>query len=121
MLVWIRVGTAQRPPSPLKKGDACDCKSRHERPDLAGENAARRAVMNDTPSCWREDTQLPVGEPYSRMAVECPALRVGNGERDKAWAAGKDSVVDEINRTHPAIVASLLGGWPHKEDVQRGA
>ena len=30
--------------------------------------------MNDTSSCWREDARPPVGEPYGRMAVECPAL-----------------------------------------------
>src|SRR5712692_1090063 len=117
----IRIRTAQCPPSPLEECDACDSKSRREGPDLAGENAAGRAVMNDTSSCWREDARLPVGEPCSRMAVECPASRVGNGERDNAWTARKDPVVDEINGTHPAVVACLLCGRPDREEVQRGA
>ena len=75
--------------------------------------------MNDASSCGRDDTRLPVGEPYSRMAVECPALRVGNWEGDNAWTAGKDPVVDEINGTHPAGVACLRGGRPDREEVQR--
>ncbi len=117
----IRVRTATCPPSPLEECDACDGESCREGPDLAGENAARRAKMNDTSSCRREDTRLPVGEPYSRMAVECPALRVGNGEGDNAWTARKDPVVDEINGAHPAFVACLLGGRPDREEVERGA
>jgi hypothetical protein len=74
--------------------------------------------MNDTAPCWREDTRLPVGEPHGRMAVECPALRVGNGEDDKTWRAGKDLLIDEVKGTDPAVVACLLGGRPDREEVE---
>ena len=77
--------------------------------------------MSEASSCWREDTRLPVGEPYRRMAVECPALRVGNGERDHAWTAGKDPVVDEVNGTYPTVVARFRGGRPDREEVDRWA
>ena len=65
----IRARTAECPLSPLEECDACDGKRRHEGSDLASENAAGRAVMNDTSSGWREDTRLPVAEPYGRMAI----------------------------------------------------
>src|ERR1700733_12081397 len=99
----IRVRTAEWPPSPLEECDACDGKSRREGSDLASENAAGRAVMNDTSSRWREDPRLPVGKLYGRMAIEGPAWRVGNGKGDNPWTAGKDPVIDEVNGTDPAI------------------
>ena len=74
--------------------------------------------MNDTSSCWREDTRLPVSEPYSRMAVKCPAWRVRNGEGDNSWLAGKDPVVNEVKGTHAAVVACLLGGRRDREEVE---
>jgi hypothetical protein len=74
--------------------------------------------MNDTSACWREDACLPVGEPYGRMAIECPALRVGNGEGDNTWRAGKDPVIDKVEGTDPAVVACLLGGRPDREEVE---
>ncbi len=74
--------------------------------------------MNDTSFRWREDTRLPVGEAYGRMAVECPALRVGNGEGDNTWMAGKDPVVNEVKGTDPAVVAYLLGGRHDREEVE---
>ncbi len=73
--------------------------------------------MNDTSFCWREDTRLPVGEPYGRMAVECPALRVGNGQGDNTRRAGKDPVIDEVKGTDPAVVAHLPGGRRDREEV----
>jgi hypothetical protein len=114
----IRMRTAECPPSPLEECDACDGKCRREGSDLASENAAGRTVMNDTSSRWREDTRLPVSEPYGRMAVECPALRVGNGEGDNTWMAGKDAVIGEVEGTDPAVIASLLGGRPDREEVE---
>ena len=114
----IRIRTAECPPSPLEECDACDGKSRREGADLARENAAGRAVMNDTSSGRREDTRLPVGEPYGRMAVECPALRVGNGQGDNTRKAGKDPVIDEVNGTDPAVVAYLLHGRRDREKVE---
>ena len=114
----IRIRTAECPPSPLEECDACDGKNRCKGSDLASENAAGGVVMNDTSSCWREDTRLPVSEPYSRMAVECPALRIGNGEGHNTWVAGKDPVVNGIKRTHPVVVACLLGGRPDREEVE---
>jgi hypothetical protein len=77
--------------------------------------------VNDTSACWDEDARPPVGEPESRMAVECPARHVGNGERDNTWTAGKDPVVDEVKGTHAAVIACLLGGRPDREQVQGGA
>jgi hypothetical protein len=77
--------------------------------------------VSDTSSCWREDTRLPVSEPNGRMAVECPALRVGNREGDNTWVAGKDPVVDEVKGTHPAPVSCPLGGRPDREQVDRRA
>jgi hypothetical protein len=77
-----RVSHATYPLSPLEECDARESKSRREGRDLARDNAAGRVVMNDTSSGGRDDTRLPVGEPYIRMAVECPALRVGNWEGD---------------------------------------
>jgi hypothetical protein len=74
--------------------------------------------MNDTSSCWRADTRLPVSELYSRMAVECPAWRVRNGEGDNTWLAGKDPVVNEVKGTHAAVVACLLGGRLDREEVE---
>ena len=114
----IRIRTAECSPSPLEEYDAFYGKSRREGSDLASENAAGRAVMNDASSCWREDTRLPVGERYGRMAVECPASRVGNGEGDNTWMAGKDLVVDEVKETDPAVVACLLGGRRDREEVE---
>ena len=106
------------PPSPLEECDACDGKSRREGTDLASEDTAGRAVMNDTSSCWREDIRLPVGEPYGRMAVQCPAWRVGNGQGDNTRRAGKNPVIDEVKETDPAVVACLLGGRPDREEVE---
>ena len=114
----IRIRTAECPPSPLEECDACEGKSRRDGSDLAGENAAGRPIMSDASSCWREDTRLPVGKPYGRMAVECPALRVGNGEGDNAWRAGKDLVIDEVKGTDPEVVACLLGGRPDGIEVE---
>ena len=63
----IRSRAAEWPPSPLEKCDARNGNSRREGSDLASENAAGRAVMNDASSCWREDTRLPVGELDGRL------------------------------------------------------
>lgn len=117
----IRITTARRPPPPLEECDDCHCESRREGSDLAGENAAGRAVMSDTPSGWREDARLPVGEPCSRMAVDRPALREGNGEGDDAWMTRKDTVIDGVKGTHATVVARLPGGRLDREKVERRA
>lgn len=114
----IRIRTAECPPPPLEECNAYDGKSRREGSDLASENAAGRAVMNDASSCRREDTRLPVGELYGRMAVEYPALRVGNWEGDNTWLGRKDPVIDGVKGTDPAVVPRLLGGRRDREEVE---
>ena len=59
----------------------------------------------------------PAAQPDGRRVSNQASTERGARQR---LPAGKDPVVDEVNRTHPALVTYLLDGRRNREKVQRG-